>query len=201
MDLTTIEMDPAAARQAFLEYRDSVRRRHDVEEAQIMRGYQALAKGESVIDLVSTIRTGGGRLQPGGWRGAVWVPNLAVMRADQRWCWVSTHSDGRVEYHSKRSYTSRETRNLVALPPGTLPSPSGANTSYGEARAMVPPVPPHHRPAAALGSYHILFEAEWRDVAPEDPALLRHIGGDLYVIVATWDLTELERTVLAGRFR
>lgn len=201
MDLTTITMDPAAAKEAFLEYRDSVRTRHDTEEAQIMRGYEALAKGESVIDLVATIRTGGGHLQPGGWRGAVWVPNLGIMRADQRWCWVATHADGRVEYHSKRSYTSRETRNLVALPPDTLPPVAGATMSYGEARAMVPPVPPHHRPAASLGNYHVLFEAEWEEVAPKDPALLKHIGGDLYVVMAEWDLTELERAVLAGRFR
>lgn len=32
-----------------------------------------------------------------------------------------------------------------------------------------------------------------------DPALLKHIGGDLYAVLATWDLTELERSVLGGR--
>jgi hypothetical protein len=201
MDLTTITMDPEEASKAFLEYRASVRQRHDAEEAQIMRGYKALAEGESVIDLVATIRQGGGRVQSGGWRGSVWVPNLGVMRADQRWCWVRTHSDGRVEYHSKQWYSIRETRNLVALPPGTLPPPEGASSASGDMRAMVPPIPPVHRPAASLGNYHVLFEAEWEQVAPKDPALLKHIGGDLYVVCATWDLTELERTVLAGRFR
>lgn len=45
----------------------------------------------------------------------------------------------------------------------------------------------------------MLFEAEWRPEPPKDPALLRHIGGDLYSVVAVWDLTELERAVLAGR--
>lgn len=201
MDLTTITMDPEAASKAFLEYRASVRERHDAEEAQIMRGYKALAEGESVIDLVATICQGGGRIQLSRWQRNVWVPNLGIMRADQRWCWVSTHGDGRVEYHSKQSYGNRETRNLVALPPGTLAPPAGVNTAYGDVRAMVPPVPPVHRPAASLGNYHILFEAEWEQVAPKDPALLKHIGGDLYVVCATWDLTELERTVLAGRFR
>lgn len=34
--------------------------------------------------------------------------------------------------------------------------------------------------------------------APVDPALLKHIGGDLYAVVATWDLTDLERAVLDG---
>jgi hypothetical protein len=68
MDLPTITMDPGEASKAFLEYRASVRERHDAEEAQIMRGYKALAEGESVIDLVATIRQGGGRVQSGGCR-------------------------------------------------------------------------------------------------------------------------------------
>jgi hypothetical protein len=66
---------------------------------------------------------------------------------------------------------------------------------------MVPPVPPGLQPKFGLGNYHILWEAEWEMVAPKDPALLKHIGGDLYAVLATWDLTEIERTVLAGRFR
>jgi hypothetical protein len=36
---------------------------------------------------------------------------------------------------------------------------------------------------------------------PEDPALLKHIGGDLYAVLAVWNLTELERAVLSGRGR
>ncbi len=32
-----------------------------------------------------------------------------------------------------------------------------------------------------------------------DPLLLRQIGGDLYAIMAQWDLTELERLVMRGR--
>jgi hypothetical protein len=31
-----------------------------------------------------------------------------------------------------------------------------------------------------------------------DPILLRPIGGDLYAVVAQWDLTEIERTIIAG---
>ena len=29
--------------------------------------------------------------------------------------------------------------------------------------------------------------------------LLRHLGGDAYAVLAMWDLTELERLVMAGR--
>ena len=49
-----------------------------------------------------------------------------------------------------------------------------------------------------LDRYFILWEADWQRRAPVDPALLRPVGGDLYVVVATWDLTDLERAVLNG---
>jgi hypothetical protein len=44
----------------------------------------------------------------------------------------------------------------------------------------------------------ILWEAEWQHV-PSDPLLLRHITGPLYAVLASWDLTELERAVLSRR--
>jgi hypothetical protein len=73
--------------------------------------------------------------------------------------------------------------------------------------AMTPLVPIHLRPKprqgnpqGALANYHILFEAEWRPVPPKDPLLLRRVGqADLWVVLAAWDLTEVERAVLAGR--
>ena len=67
-------------------------------------------------------------------------------------------------------------------------------------RALVPTVPPRLRPAGNLDSYHVLFEPEWQgDPEPADPALLKHIGGDLWAVVATWDLTPLEAAVLGQR--
>jgi hypothetical protein len=63
-------------------------------------------------------------------------------------------------------------------------------------RAIVPTVPPLLRPRHKLSGYTILWEADWTNEAPVDPALLKHLGGDLYAVVAVWDLTELERAVL-----
>ena len=43
-----------------------------------------------------------------------------------------------------------------------------------------------------------LFEAEWSigPVAPDDPALLRPLGGNLASVICTWDLSPLEKAVL-----
>jgi hypothetical protein len=34
---------------------------------------------------------------------------------------------------------------------------------------------------------------------PRDPALIRRVAGDLWTVLSVWDLTELERAVLAQR--
>ena len=38
-----------------------------------------------------------------------------------------------------------------------------------------------------------------RVLAPRDPALLRHVRGDLWAVLSVWDLTDLERMVLSQR--
>jgi hypothetical protein len=54
-----------------------------------------------------------------------------------------------------------------------------------------------------LAEYFIPWEVEqWANrrisSRPDrDPYLRKHIGGDLYAVVAEWDLTELERMVMA----
>lgn len=202
MELTTIEMPREEAQAKFEEYRASVKIRHDREDEMIMRGYKALAKGQQIIDLGATVQAGGGDRIPSRWHRQedMWVPKLAAMRADQKWCHVYTSPQGRVCFHHEGRPKSNETRYFLQLPEGTLPTPQGTYACHWEARAMVPPVPPGLRPADNIGNYHVLWEAEWQRVAPKDPALLKHIGGDLYAVLAVWDLTELERCVLAGRF-
>ena len=67
--------------------------------------------------------------------------------------------------------------------------------------SLFPLVPRPIRPSGRVGAYHVLWDANWHLVPPEDPALLQHVGGDLYAVVAVWDLTGLERAVLSGRLR
>jgi hypothetical protein len=69
------------------------------------------------------------------------------------------------------------------------------------ASTVVPLVPPRFRPRRPrLARCHVLWEVEeWSPVPPVDPALLRHIRGDLWAVLATWDLSPLERAVLGGR--
>lgn len=207
MDLQTLEMkmEPVEAREKYIEYRDAVKERQDAELEQIARGYKALAQGQRLISLSDVIRRGGSVRRRGRWGGNPYVlPALACTRAHARECYVSIGTDGSIRFDMREYPSPNATRNVVRTRDGTLLVEEGdeLRTTTRDFYAMVPVVPPALRPRTALSNYHILWEANWRikkPAPPKDPALLRRIGGDLYAVVAVWDLTELERTVLAGR--
>lgn len=213
MELALIEMERPQARQAFLEYRRAVRERHSREDEQIMRGYRELARGRQLIHLTDTVRAGGVtplKVQVRWSRQAprtvpVTVPRLAIVRADARYCWTrGVDENGALELRGKAEVAPHNRRDRVVFPRGSFAEgvPDGNEWLTPRIRALVPLIPPPFRPTHALSNYHILFEAEWQvhaPPAPRDPALLKHIGGELYAVLAVWDLTDLERAVLAGR--
>jgi hypothetical protein len=66
---------------------------------------------------------------------------------------------------------------------------------YTSGKARLPRIPPQHRPARNLSAYHLLWEADWTAI-PRDPYLLKRIGKDAWVVLAVWDLTNVEMSVL-----
>lgn len=210
MELAEITMDPAEAKEKLDGYRAAVRSRHCEEDAQIARAYRSLAQGKPVIRLPDTVRRGG--YEPFelparvGDPTMIDVPRLAVARADLRFVWtMGIHRDGSVEYRYIRESERSNGRQHFDLPPGTFDQDAERKRDWSwglRVRAMVPNVPPPLRPRAHLRNFLILWEAEWqldRSVPPGDPALLRPIGGELYELLAVWDLTPIEQAVLAGR--
>ena len=220
MELSTIEMPREQAREAFKDYRAAVRARHDEEDQSLMRGYRELATGRHLIRLSDTIRAGGfeqlefrrstARRGP---RVMVTgqLPRLAVARADARLCFTDgVQQDGSVHFRGKGEIHARNRADRIDLPQVFeadehlvgLADTWVTTWRTPRFRAIVPNVPPPLRPSDALGNYHLLFEAEWAlaaPAAPVDPALIKHIGGDIWAVHAVWDLTELERAVLSGR--
>lgn len=186
MELTTLNVSKQQAKEAVAHYRKAVKEHRRAEDRAILRGYNAILKGRKLIELSKVIAAGGVDEHD--------RPRLAVIRADQRSCHMVRCPSGSVRFEDGPRRSRARACN-VEFAAGTLPA-----GKWAEGQAVVPLVPPQHRPADDLANYFILWEAEWKDV-PRDPALLKHLGGDLYAVVAVWDLSDLEMAVLSGRRR
>jgi hypothetical protein len=195
LPLNVLDVPKEVAREKLRVYTEALRQDQRREYRQLVNGFRHISAGRQVISLRETIAAGGidgeGR------------PKLAVCRATARRCFLEV-GNGRVVFgdlpaHQRRTHgINSVSEHWVRV---QLPS---TRQNWREFEAVVPIVPPDHRPRHGkalykLADFHVLWEADWQPtVAPRDPALLRHLGGDLWVVWAVWDLTELERAVLVG---
>lgn len=198
MNVPTIDMPKTEARERFLEYKRAVEERHDDELEVLMDGYRELARGRQLVQVDEAIRQGGVQL-------SVRLPRLAICRADARWCYAYVSGRAAVVFtmdHLRRDQ-GRNTRRRLRIPmEGIGEGPS----QFAGWRTSVPIVPPGLRPRGKLSRYHILWEVEeggWEKSKPPrppgDPLLLKRVRGTLFAVVAMWDLTELERAIIAVR--
>jgi hypothetical protein len=152
-------------------------------------------KGSRLIDLTSVMEHGGVDEQG--------RPRLAIGRAD--WERVRVENDWRngvrATVYKKpsnqwRSKYSQETE--VRLPVSVF---TGIPSNL-RADAIVPMIPAEKLPVDALSNYWILWEAEWQNIPPRDPYLLKRIDNSLlFVVIDQWDCTELERLVMRASQR
>lgn len=192
MDLATLEITPEDATARLRHYHAQLGEERTVEDEAIAAGYRAAARGLPVIVLPQTIAAG-------GWFDDG-LPRIAVVRADATVCYVEVHQGGQrhVVYCAERWDRGRA---RVGLHRVAVDVPPQDGRAWGRGSTIVPTIPPQHRPKRRrMHRFHVLWEVErWQPIPPRDPALLRHIRGDLWAVLATWDLTDLERAVLAGR--
>jgi hypothetical protein len=177
------------------------------EDQALAEGYKALMEGKRLIQLMPTLKAGGTTTieVTQSWSRDTFVltvPRLAYCRADAKIAWTfGVNRDGGCEITADRRPRELHSRNRAdrsPIPDGTF---EPGRTGGPNVRAIVPNVPPRLRPKRGLQLYTLLWEATWAPdpTAPEDPALLRKLGGDLYIVLGTWDLTPLEQAVLSGR--
>lgn len=227
MELATVEIPRSEARESYLDYRRAAKTESDptarAELQEMARAFRLAAQEDlALIALTPTITRGGTQVRTlvsKPWRDGkhveerthYLVPSLAVCRAEARFVFtLGVQRNGSVEFIDSLHRSDGYRRGRMTLTTGFSLDPSfneGRSIERwdsGAWSAMVPIVPPKHRPDRGLGSCLVLWEADdwtWRKVPapPGDPALLRHVGGDIYAVLATWDLTPLEKLVLTGR--
>src|SRR5262252_8942210 len=198
MDIERMTVNRQEAEQLYRKYKEH-RAYSEPIDWEIQRTYQLLSHGKLVIRaLESVVRAG---VTEAG------LPKLALASAAAKTCFLERRANGAAIMKSSASW--RSNKNNYVWPSGSFDFPAGSfpmgwDGKYRNTRqyhtAQLPLVPIHLRPKRGLANYHVLWEAEWQPVPPRDPYLLRRIGkADLWLVVAHWDLTEVERAALATR--
>lgn len=193
MDLGIVEITEEEAERRVAEYEGVLEKERSAEDAALLSAYRAAKRGLPVISLIKAFQIAG--YHDNG------LPKLAIVRADAKEVWVEVANNGTLTFASKE--WSRSRGALVGA--SNVRVDTGVSQSVGRPRwrgkTIVPMVPPRHRPKRGrLASFHILWEVDqWTPQPPKDPALLRHIRGDLWSVQAVWDLSQLEQLVLSQR--
>jgi hypothetical protein len=85
----------------------------------------------------------------------------------------------------------------IQLPSDTFTLPAG-RYQRGRLKSAVPHIPANLRPKFSLSNYHTLFEVQNWEEYPVDPFLLKRVVGNLFIVIAEWELTELEASLLGS---
>lgn len=201
MKTATLEISRYEAQAQYETYRSLCRSRFDQERPEVRKRLQRehgnaqrilwhAARGRKILKLSESFQLAG--LDNRGW------PKLAIERADHAFTWCKQVSRDVLAFGQIDVWSWERIPQVRVRQPGHSLGLSNAPRSL---RAVVPTIPIHVRPAGRLDRYHILWEAEWEPMAPKDPILLQHIADDAWAVLAQWDLTEVERLVLSGRFQ
>lgn len=180
-------------------------RREEIRQ-DLKKVYGFLRHGKKILDIYESFKNAG--LNEKG------EPKLAIVRADSKTVLCERNTDGSVNFlhdrGKKETFRSRwklrGDKNDVKLPPKTFEWLKEFNSLYWSNRSLttiVPIIPAKilvKEVKVLLKNFHILWEVEeWKPAPPHDPILLKKLTPNLYGVLATWNLTKLERAVIRGR--
>lgn len=171
----------------------------------LQRAYGHMKHGGKIIDIFQVLKATG--------QGEDGNPKIAICRADAKKCYLSKQGNGSAIFShlppdrwGRRQ--ARKTYKEIQTPEGTyvwrnkegIPARSRYDIKDEEVSTIAPIIPPQILIDSVkhnLKNYHILWEVEdWKVEPPRDPLLLKMITLNLFAILATWDLTELERAII-----
>ena len=200
------EEEYQALRQAFKQ--NTKLRREEIRQ-DLKKVYGHLRHGKKIVDIYETFSKVGINENRN--------PRLAICRADAKTCYCHKQNNGEAIFSVDRGVTvARKSKLDVWLPEGTfkfLDDPQKSTSdphwmSWGnrDIKTLVPIIPTKilvKEVKVLLRNFHILWEVElgaWKiSRPPRDPILLRQLTPNLYGVLATWNLTKLERAVIRGR--
>jgi len=199
MHVELVKLDRAHADTLYRQYKTHAAYSEPI-DWEVQRTYDLLRKGKVIIKAIESIKQAGLNRE--------FLPRLALAPANAKACHLRRHANGQIVMSPSDNFW-RLPKKAIAMRENTFRFPADSfpltfdgkrHTQRSEHTATMPIIPVHLRPKRGLQNYHVLWEAEWEPVPPRDPYLLRRIGmADLWLVVAHWDLTEVERAALSTR--
>jgi len=195
--------------QEYCQYLKETKKGADKSIKVLKAAYYQISQGKQIIDIYETMKKAGKNEHD--------EPRLAICRANLKEVVFEKREKGAGAYWADKGwrYGSSELPQ-VAIPAGyfnewrvdKIENKRFDGTPYITERikekslsAPVPIIPIEYRPNGKLHNYFVLWEVDkWESEPPRDPFLLRRLSSNLFVILAAWDLTELERSVMKGAF-
>lgn len=201
MHTELIHMPLAEAAMLYRKYKEHVAYSQPI-DWEIQRTYNLLSKGKMVIRAIESIKQAGLNRE--------FLPRLAIAPATAKACHIRRSKDGSLimdptgGFWHERKNQLRFREETFVFPAESFPMNKWGNppqrSTNSDHKAILPIIPIHLRPKRGLANYHVLWEADWKRMPPVDPYLLRRIGkADLWLVVAAWELTEVERAALSTR--
>ena len=194
MKIEKVTMPKERAKKLWREYCKTLKTRekdYKKEIKEIKQCYYQLSKGRAIINIVDVFKKFG--------LNELGQPFLAFAPAKERFV-VFRQSTGASEagraVFTDEKYWDHET--FLSLPENTF-ARIQRNNDY-ILKTSVPIIPPKFLPKSLRGCY-LLWEVEnWETLRPKrDPILLKKLSGNLYAVLATWNLTKIEAMIVSGR--
>jgi hypothetical protein len=213
MEVEELTLPKERAEAEFNALRQALKQNAKLRKEQIYKDQHAvyghMRYGKKIIDIYESFQKAG--LNKDG------DPKLAICRADAKQCYCYKLKDGSAVFADQRWITvPRKTFGDIKLPPATfkwipqkpeIPLDNWQNDIKGNKniQTLVPIIPAKilvNEVKVLLRNYHILWEVEeWKPVPPKDPILLKQLTPNLFGVLATWELTPLERAIIRGRIQ
>lgn len=197
MDITTFAMRKKKAHTLWKEYVAAVKHNKKDEYLKDMKAvYNQLKSGKKLVDIQTVFERGGINDQN--------QPKLAIALGSSKQCFCRYTQQGRIMFsHKSFGWDSREDVIIRGMPklPDSMFTANQRWELHKDWQCPVPMIPASVRPPKKdMKHYYVLWEVDqWKPIPPRDPFLLRRITPNMFVVVAAWNLTELERAVMKGR--
>jgi hypothetical protein len=190
MNVELIRSSCFEASTKYREYRAAMKRTGMKYLDELRRAHLELKRGHAIVDIFAAFKQAGCNAQGD--------PRLAIAPADFKVI------DFRKQNLGAGTIGHRSTRRAqIVFPPNTFLAWAQENNTWDmprrEISTRVPIVPAAHLPERPLEDFYLLWEVERWDAVPADPYLLKRINRNLFAVVASWDLTPLERALINGR--